>query len=314
LRCKFKKSQNFATFDQKLLLLKNQPLSLQKPKKFDLSGFLRLVRINNLLILAFSQWMIKAFLIDDSLDILLNLRVFPLFGLMGSTVLIAAAGYVINDYYDVKIDTVNKPQEVIVGRLIKRRVAMFLNFAFNLLGLGLAWTLGWWIFGTCLLVAFMLWWYSNQLKRLPLIGNLMIAALTAMAVLLLAIYYTQNRALVYLFALFAFFISLIREIVKDMEDVKGDAVFGCRTLPIVWGISRTKRVIYVFFGIFVVILLSTYLTFPSRFAMYLYGVVLPPLAWFVYQLYYADSKKDFRALSTLCKLIMVLGVLSMVLI
>jgi 4-hydroxybenzoate polyprenyltransferase len=285
-----------------------------KPKKFDLNGFLRLVRVNNLLILAFTQWMIKLFLIDNQVDISANFKDFSLYILMLSTVCIAAAGYVINDYYDVKIDTINKPHEVIVGRLIKRRVAMFLNFAFNLAGLALAGLLGWRILLTCLFSAFMLWWYSNRLKRLPLIGNLIIALLTAVAVILMAIYYPDNQALVYLFALFAFFISLIREVVKDMEDVKGDAVFGCRTLPIVWGIRRTKRVIYVFFGIFVVILLSTYLTFPSRFALYLYAVVLPPLAWFVYKLYYADSKKDFRYLSTLCKIIMILGVLSMVLV
>jgi 4-hydroxybenzoate polyprenyltransferase len=289
-------------------------VALVKPKKFDLIGFLRLVRINNLLILAFTQWMVKLFLIDNQGTISPNFNDFSLYMLMLATVCIAAAGYVINDYYDVKIDTINKPQEVIVGRLIKRRVAMFLNFAFNFVGLILAGLLGWKILFTCLFSAFILWWYSNRLKRLPLVGNLIIALLTALAVVLMAVYYPDNQAFVYIFALFAFFISLIREIVKDMEDVKGDAVFGCRTLPILWGISRTKRVIYVFFGIFVLILLSTYLTFPSRFALYLYGVVLPPLGWFIYKLYYADSKKDFRYLSNLCKIIMVLGVLSVVLV
>ena len=170
------------------------------------------------------------------------------------------------------------------------------------------------VFLVTLGAGFLLWLYSNHLKRLPLIGNVTIAFLTSLAILVLSIYYHQNQFLVYIFAMFAFFISLIREIVKDMEDVKGDANFGCKTLPIVWGIPKTKQVIYVFFFIFAILLLSTYLTFPHQFALYLYAVVLPPLVWFFIKLIRADRRKDFAFLSNLCKVIMLLGILSMVMV
>ena len=145
--------------------------------------------------------------------------------------------------------------------------------------------------------------YSNQLKRLPLVGNIAVALLSAVSVAVVALQFPQNAYLVFVFAVFAFFITLIREIVKDMEDVRGDATFGCRTLPIVLGIRRTKNIIYAFFGIFMAILLSTYLTFPTRFAFYLYIVEIPLLFYFVYKLYYADTKRTFHFLSQLLSLI-----------
>ncbi|MDX2301377.1 MAG: geranylgeranylglycerol-phosphate geranylgeranyltransferase [Microscillaceae bacterium] len=284
------------------------------PKNFDLVGFFKLVRFNNLLILVFTFYMIKIFLVDYQVNIWANLVNPHLFLLSFSTVCIAAAGYMINDYYDVKIDTINKPNRVIVGRVIKRRVVMAANLFLNFLGFLIALYLSKKVFLITLGAGFLLWWYSNYLKRLPLVGNITIAFLTSLAVILLSVYYRQNELMIYIFAIFAFFISLIREIVKDMEDVKGDANFGCKTLPIVWGIPRTKQVIYVFFFIFAIILLSTYLTFPHQFALYLYGVVIPPLVWFFIRLNRADRRKDFAFLSALCKIIMLLGVLSMVLV
>jgi 4-hydroxybenzoate polyprenyltransferase len=232
-----------------------------------------------------------------------------------STVLIAAAGYIINDYYDIKIDTINKPHRVIVGKTISRRVAMFWNIAFNTVAMGITW---WYlkpiVWITNFFCIFLLWFYSNHLKRQPLVGNVAIAILTALSVAVVAFQFPQNTYLVFVFAVFAFFITLIREIVKDMEDVKGDASFGCRTLPIVWGVRRSKQVIYVFFGILMLVLLSTYLTFPTRFAFYLYLVEIPLLLYFIYKLYYADTKRTFHFLSQVCKIIMLFGVLSMFLV
>ncbi len=274
-------------------------------------AFARLIRFNNLLIIGLTQYMIKICLIDEPNQVWANFKDPSLFMLASSTILIAAAGYIINDYYDVKIDTINKPKRIVIGKYLKRRVALAINFGLNLLGLGLAWMLSYKVFALTFISGFLLWWYSNQLKRLPLAGNAMIALLTAISVLVMAVYYPQNQDLLVIFAVFAFFITLVRELVKDMEDVQGDAHFGCQTLPIVWGVRRTKNVIYVFLAIFVIILLSTYLSFPRKFAFYLYLVVLPPLTFFFVRLLRADTRKEFAFLSYLCKWIMVLGVLSM---
>jgi 4-hydroxybenzoate polyprenyltransferase len=124
--------------------------------------------------------------------------------------------------------------------------------------------------------------------------------------------YEQFYALVFVYSLFAFFMTLIREVVKDMEDVKGDTTFGCKTLPIVWGIRRTKVFLYVLIAIFscVVVLLDIYqLNIPL---VYFLPMLFLPMAFLMVRLVVADTKLQFYQLSQLCKLIMLLGICTMV--
>jgi len=278
------------------------------------ASFFKLVRWQNLVIIIFTQYMVKLFLISPAQPLLKTLIEFPLFLISASTVIIAAAGYIINDYYDIKIDRVNKPQRIIIGHKIQRRVALGAHFTLNLIGIGL----GVWVdikVGIINFFAgFLLWLYSNQLKRLPLVGNIVIAALTALVVIVMAIYYQKEQMVLFTFSTFAFFITMVREIIKDMEDVKGDATFGCKTLPIVWGIRRTKNVIYIFMGILTLVLLSTLFVYRNLFILYLVIFVLPSLFFLFLRLRHADTKKEYRYLSHFCKFIMLIGVLSMVLI
>ncbi|MFM7858972.1 MAG: geranylgeranylglycerol-phosphate geranylgeranyltransferase, partial [Flammeovirgaceae bacterium] len=160
--------------------------------------------------------------------------------------------------------------------------------------------------------AFLLWLYSNNLKRQPLIGNVLVSLLTGLSVFVLVFLYEQFHALVFVYALFAFFMTLIREVVKDMEDVKGDNTFGCKTLPIVWGIRRTKVLVYVLIVIFLcgVLLLDFYqLHIPL---IYFVPMLFVPMAFLVARLVVADTKLQFYQLSQLCKLIMLLGIGTMV--
>jgi 4-hydroxybenzoate polyprenyltransferase len=275
-------------------------------------GFFRLIRSLNLLIIAFTQYMVKIFVIDEQLDILGNLQNPTLFFLSLSTVCIAAAGYAINDYYDVKIDNINKPDRVVVGRLVKRRVVLLLNFSLNAAGV----LLGLWINPLLGFVnfwaIFLLWAYSNHFKRLPFVGNFTIALLTAFSVWILLLVFPGNTVLVGLYAFLAFLISLIREIIKDMEDRHGDARFGCRTLPIIWGIRRTKVLIQWIFAFFLLSLSWILVVYWSWFNSLLALMTLPLLLHFMWRFRYADTKREFAYISTLCKWIMLAGVLTMV--
>lgn len=278
------------------------------------ASFLKLIRWQNLLIIIFTQYMVKIFLISPHQSLFTTLAELPLLLISTSTVIIAAAGYIINDYYDIKIDRVNKPKRIVIGRLIRRRVALGAHFTLNIMGIAI----GFWVSLEVGIVnffaGFLLWLYSNQLKRLPLVGNTAIAILTAMVVIVMAIYYQKEQLPLYTFATFAFFITIVREVIKDMEDVKGDATFGCKTLPIVWGIRRTKNVIYLFLGILTAVLLSTLFVYRNLFILYLVIFVLPSLFFLFIRLRRADTKKEYRYLSHFCKFIMLIGVLSMILI
>lgn len=254
-----------------------------------------------------AQYFASCFLIDRAL-----LWDWHLLVLAMSTTIIAAAGYIINDYYDIKIDLINKPDRVVIGKGITRRYALFSHTTLSVIGIALGFLLGLRIAAIHFVSVFLLWSYSNYLKRQPFIGNFTVALLTGVSVLLVNVLYHQHHALVGIYALFAFFMTLMREIVKDMEDLKGDNTFGCRTLPIVWGLRKTKGLIYLLlfaFGVLMVYLNYAYTKLPGYYFMIFLFV---PLGLFVSRLSVADTKKDFYWLSQWCKIIMLLGILSMV--
>src|SRR5690606_10281975 len=130
-----------------------------------------------------------------------------LYLLILSTVLLTASGYMINDYYDIKIDYINKPDEVVVGKTIKRRAVMFLHSITNISGIGIGFFLDFKIGLINFMAAFLLWLYSNSLKRLPFIGNVTVAFLTGLAIFLVGFYYQSSLLLVSTYAIFAFFIN-----------------------------------------------------------------------------------------------------------
>ncbi len=282
-----------------------------KPVNFSFGGFLRLTRIQNLLIIGLAQYFTAVFLTGPKTKWLHYLLSPDLFILSCSTILIAAAGYIINDYYDVKIDYINKPQRVIVGRVLKRRVVMAAHTVFNLLGIALGFYLMPKLGLVNFIAAFWLWLYSNQLKRLPFIGNLSVAFLTGLSICMVAFFYGENELLVYTYALFAFALTLVREIIKDMEDLKGDATFGCKTLPIIWGIRRTKIVQYVLLAVFVWLLIIMASEVDKLVLKNFFLLLILPVAYFIIRLVRADSSKEYSFLSLYCKLLMLAGVISM---
>jgi len=274
-----------------------------------IKNLLKLIRWNNLLIVAVTQYAAAYFLIKPmSLeDLLMDPKMS--FLCLG-TVLITAAGYVINDYYDVKIDYVNKPERVVVGKVLKRRSIIILHATLNTLGVLSGLLVSWQIGAINFFVIGLLWLYSNQLKRLPLLGNFTVALLTGLSVFVVYIVYRDSIFLFATYAFFAFFISLIREVIKDMEDVEGDKKFDCKTLPIAIGIRKSKLVIYLISVIFLLVVASLLQQEP-KFWWVFSGLVFM-LGLLCQRLYRADKNIDFARLSTLSKQIMILGLISMI--
>ena len=276
-----------------------------------LAGSVRLVRMSNLLIVAITQYLTRILLIGPRHEWREIISDPKLFVLSLSTVCIAAAGYIINDYFDIKIDIVNKPERVVVGRYLKRRWAMGAHQVLNVVGAALGLLLGIWVFLVNVFSITLLWFYSERYKRAPFIGNLIVSLLTGFSLLILTLNYPANRRLVLIYAVFSFFISLIREIVKDMEDIRGDEAHGCRTLPIVWGIRRTKYFLYGIISVFVTTLFIMADTLNNNVLAVLFLLLLIPIGWLVYSLSHSDKRRDFKKISTLCKIIMLLGLLTM---
>jgi 4-hydroxybenzoate polyprenyltransferase len=290
----------------------NVPGSL--PVSFTFSGILKLVRWPNLLMMVISQYLAAIFLIGPVSKYLNILRDLDLAFICLGTISVAAAGYIINDYYDVKIDYINKPDRVVVGKLLKRRSAMFIHLGLNALGIVAGALVSLKIAIIDFVAAIWLWGYSNQLKRMPLVGNLSVAILSGMSIAIVEIHYQSGNSLVYIYALFAFFISLIREILKDIEDLKGDQTFGCKTLPVIWGTRNTKYMLLLVIALFLLCLLQILKGIESHNIYLYFMAMIIPAIFFIYKLWIADTKRQFGQLSSFLKLLMLSGILSMTLV
>jgi 4-hydroxybenzoate polyprenyltransferase len=253
-----------------------------------------------------------------------------------SSVLIAAAGYIINDYFDLNIDRVNKPDKIVVEKMIKRRWAIIWHWILSGLGIILGFYLSWkikniFIGPSNVLCVLLLWLYSTTFKKKLLIGNLLISFLTAwvIGVLYLCEFrihrfvdpeYHGALSRIYKFAVlyasFAFIISLVREVVKDMEDMEGDARYGCRTMPVVWGLNAAKF----FCASWLTLLVAALIFF--QFYVLQYGwwltiaftcfAVIYPILRVLKKLSRATEPVQFHQLSGRIKAIMMMGILSMI--
>jgi 4-hydroxybenzoate polyprenyltransferase len=301
------------------------------------AAFFRLVRWPNLVFIILTQFLFEYCIYQRIYGASWNnpVETRQFIFLVLASVLIAAAGYIINDYFDLNIDQINKPDKVVVNKLISRRWVIFWHMILSLLGLfftvsALPIAEYWYLVLGNLASIILLWFYSTNFKKQLLIGNVLISLLTAWVIgiiffskyllkihTLLKVDTNQIRffRLTILYASFAFIISLIREVIKDMEDMDGDRKYGCRTMPILWGMNASK----VFVAVWIVVLVSVLLilqfyVLPFGWwlsALYCLLLIIFPLVWILFKLFKAQSAEDFHRLSTVIKLVMFTGILSM---
>lgn len=294
--------------------------------------YLKLIRYQNLLLIAFMQLLFRyGFLKFQNIFLSLNDWQYAL--LVLATVLIAAAGYVINDILDQETDYDNDKGNVIVGKLISEKVAYNLYFVLNITGVGIGYYLASVIHkpsfaGAFIIISATLYMYTTSLKQMLLIGNIVVALLLSFSVIIIGLFdllpatYEGNQtemgvmfSILIDYAIFAFIINLIREIVKDMEDVEGDYNNGMSTLPIAIGIGKTSKIVGVL-GIIATLILLWYinsnLMSSKLYYAVIYGLlfVVAPMIFFVVKVWNAKTKEDFRLLSTVLKWIIFFGILS----
>lgn len=316
-----------------------------KLKVAALTPFFGLIRWPNLLIIAITQLAMRYLVIDPilaTLGLSLQLSTFAFTMLVLSTVCIAAAGYVINDYFDIKVDAINKPKRPLVVHKVTRRQSIGLHFILNVIGIlaGVYVAFSSHILGLALifpLATGLLWFYSTTYKRQLLTGNILVALLTALVPFLVVVFELPLLYREYLpelkaygltlnvltywvggFSFFAFLLTLIREIVKDMEDFEGDAVAGRNSLPLAFGMKSAKTVVMLltalnsFFLIYLFVSKLLYLPDGNIDFIslgYLSAFVLLPSLWMLFLVYTAESKVDYVKISRLAKLIMLCGIL-----
>ena len=304
--------------------------------------YLQLLRVGNLtfvaiLLYVMEKWVATPLLQLEQFGELMPWWILTL--LIVSVVGIAAGGYVINDYFDVKIDRINRPDNLVVTRIISRDAAMNLFYGLTAVGVIAGTVVAWWAHSWTLLFTYvvipgLLWFYSASYKRMFLVGNLVVAFASAIVPLLVAIanadylHHLYQNALAYSpivgelyvwtggFAIFAFLLTWVREIVKDIEDIEGDREMECRTLPIVWGDKVAKiiaTILLVVIATLIVYILFAVLPFshewkslPTRYVVF--GLIVPILCSIIL-LWAANNRTEYHRVQTIIKFAMFMGML-----
>jgi 4-hydroxybenzoate polyprenyltransferase len=306
-----------------------------------LKAISQLIRLPNLIILVLLQTLLRYSILEPLLyhgDPSAMSRWYDFILQIVATLLLASGGYVINDYFDIKIDAINKPGKLVVDRLISARGAIKLHILLNILAIIVGFYLAFRVRSFAVAMIFpvisgMLWFYSARYKRMVLWGNLVVALFASLVILLTwvgefmwlrldpVMFITVRPELSFVaklffaYGLFAFLVSLFREIIKDLEDYKGDKTFGCRTLPIVAGINTTRWIVagLVLLTIALLVYSQVWMIRREWYLVFWYFmfVVQLPAVYLLIQLFRAKKQEDFHFLSSLCKLIMFAGILSM---
>ncbi|GAA4300933.1 geranylgeranylglycerol-phosphate geranylgeranyltransferase [Aestuariibaculum suncheonense] len=272
--------------------------------------------------------LLEPYSVDTSLDGL------GIFILILATICVAAAGNIINDICDINTDFINKPDRLIVSKTVSEQTAYNLFIAFNVTGVGLGYYLSYSVgksgfFAIFVIISALLYIYATYLKSLFLIGNLVISILVACSILIVGLFdilpavseINQQTQLfffkiIFNYALFAFIINLLREIVKDIEDIEGDTKTGMHTLPIVIGQKKTTYIVFVLTIITTGILF--FYVFNSLYkniiaSLYFLGFIITPLIFISIKIIVAEDQKAFHQVSNLFKIIMLFGMLSLLL-
>lgn len=310
-----------------------------------MKNLLRLIRFPNLIIIATTMVLIRYAIIQPifiQYSIGLEFPILHFIFLVLAVVLIAAGGYMINDYFDVKIDLVNKPDSVTINNNFKNKFVLIAYIILNTIALSLAGYVSLQVGIIALFFIFpvtigILWFYSTTYKQQFLVGNILVSLLIAFVPIIVALFEMPSIHTKYLdfpeaysvllkviftwcavFAMFAFLVNLIRELVKDTEDFEGDNVFGRNTLPIVCGIKKTKVVVNVLILLTITLLIYVFVTYLRitnaglfdwvTFA-YFGLLLIIPLCIVAILVFVAHDKAKFKFASTLIKLIMIAGIM-----
>ena len=288
----------------------------RKQKYFFLKFFslFSIVRGYNILIIVLAQYLTSIYILAPQLSIKEVLFDHNLFMLVMASSAAIAAGYIINSFYDGEKDLINRPRKTMLDRLVSQRTKLTSYFVLNFISAIFASYVSFRAVVFFSLYIFGIWFYSHKLKKFPFVGNLVAATLAVIPFFAVFIYYKNFDLVIFVHAMFLFIIIAMRELVKDLENLKGDLTHNYRTIPVVYGEKISKNMLSI---LCLIALLPIYLLI-SQFDIgymdyFFYGSILA-LSIFIVILWKSDKKLHYVILHNILKFIIVAGVFSIVLI
>ncbi len=288
------------------------PIDKQKSIFFKFLSIFSVVRIYNILIIVLAQYLTSIFILSDKkpFDVIFD---FNLFLLILCSSLSIASGYIINNFYDQKKDIINKPIKSKIDDVVKKSTKLYFYFILNFVVLFFASIISPRAVIFFSVYIFFLWFYSHKLKRLLFLGNLFYSLLTITPFFAILLYYKNIDLIIAAYALFLFFILLLKDITKDLKNLVGDFTENYQTIPVAFGEDFSRIIISLITFINVILIINLFINFSDGYMNIYYGISLILLLIFTIKLYNSKKVSDYLELHNILRLIIGLGVFSIIL-
>ena len=272
------------------------------------------VRGYNIPVIILAQYLSAIFILSPekrALDVLLDVNLFLI--VLASSITIAS-GYIINSFYDHKKDIINRPNKTLLDRFVSQKTKLTVYFSLNFIAAILSIFVSWRAVLFFSVYIFLIWFYSHKIKKLAIVGNLMAAFMAILPFFAILLYYKNLYAVIFAHAVFLFLLLLIREMIKDLENIKGDLANGYNTIPILYGEQISKKIIT---GLTLLTIVPIYILIEiydvGYLDFYLYSCLII-LLFFLLYLSKANTKANYLILHNVLKFLIVSGVFSIILI
>ena len=287
-------------------------INKQKSILFKFLSIFSVVRIYNILIIVLAQYLTSIFILSDKklFDVIFD---FNLFLLILCSSLSIASGYIINNFYDQKKDIINKPIKSKIDDVVKKSTKLYFYFILNFVVIFFASIISLRAVIFFSVYIFFLWFYSHKLKRLLFLGNLFYSLLTITPFFAILLYYKNIDLIIAAYALFLFFILLLKDITKDLKNLVGDFTENYQTIPVVFGEDFSRIIISLITFINVILIINLFINFSDGYMNIYYGISLILLLIFTIKLYKSKKVSDYLELHNILRLIIGLGVFSIIL-
>lgn len=272
------------------------------------------IRGYNIPIIVIAQYLSAIFILAPEKRALSIILDFDLFIIVFASSLTIASGYIINNFYDRKKDLINRPNKSMLDRLVSQKTKLQVYFTLNFMVVFLAIFVSWRAFVYFSVYIFLIWYYSHRIKKYPIIGNLTAAFLAILPFFAIFLYYKNFYEVIFGHATFLFLLLLIREMIKDLENIKGDLANDYKTIPIIYGETVSKKIIT---ALTITTIIPVYVLIEifdvGYMDMYFYFCLII-LIFFMLRLWKSDTKEQFLLLHNVLKFLIVAGVFSIILI
>ncbi len=292
-----------------MYIISNSCLIL-KSTLFKFFSLFSVIRIYNILIIVTAQYLTSIFILSPNTDIIKIIFDPYLFLIILCSSIAIGSGYIINNFYDEEKDLINRPIKYNIDKAVKKNTKLKFYLFLNFIVIALAFVISYRAIIFFSLYIFFLWLYSHKLKRILFIGNLFYSILTVTPFFAILLYYKNIDLIIVAYALFLFFIILLKDITKDLKNLVGDFSLNYQTIPVVFGEKFTKAIITLITTVNIILVLNLYLNFNRGLMEIFYFLSIVTLFLFLIKLYKSSNIHDYLFLHNILRFIITIGIIS----